>query len=286
MRRRAITIVLGLATVVVACKKDAAPGGAGSDPTAAAGSATPPPPSPRPVLEIFVNDTSVAKLDAPQVAAWPRLDTLVPVSARRLGTWQLVRIAGGTTKAELAHPSEKYPELVPAVYPAAGGAAFGMFDPVELAKHGKPALTEPAREIRITIAQGTGRGEHETGEGGGSDPSQLEIAIVTPKGKSTLTGKTLLAIAREPAPGETEPKGWTLATVLHAAGIDTFERLLLAGGGANLTLDRADVDPKTSVPYVKLNRSGALRLRVYKKQGDTWQPGSDLRGLAEIRVVK
>jgi hypothetical protein len=55
-------------------------------------------------------------------------------------------------------------------------------------------------------------------------------------------------------------------------------------GGLNLTLEKADFDPKTSVPYVKLNRQGALRVQVFKKQGDTWQRAGDLRGLAEIEV--
>ena len=41
-----------------------------------------------------------------------------------------------------------------------------------------------------------------------------------------------------------------------------------------------------SVPYVKLNRQGSLRLQVYKKQGTGWQRSGDLRGLVAIEVLK
>ena len=278
-------VVLALA-VALGCSKD--------DTNARANEAaktvpTQPQPPPQPaLLEIFVNDASVAKLTAQQVAAWPRLDTLVPVSARRLGTWQTVYVKGAAAKpAEVGHPSAQYPDLVPAVFPAGGGAAFGMFDPVALAKHGAPSLQMSAREIRIVVAQGAGRGEHESGEGGGTDPMQLKITFKTPHGESTLDGAKLLAIPRETAPGDSDPRGWTLKTVLDAGGIKKFDRLLLTdASGTNLTLDKADFDPKSSVPYIKLNRQGALRFRIFKKQGDAWQPTGDLRGLVAIEVIK
>jgi len=46
-----------------------------------------------------------------------------------------------------------------------------------------------------------------------------------------------------------------------------------------------DLDPKRAVPFVKLNRQGTLRFRVFKKQGDTWQPGQDVRGLVAVEVL-
>jgi hypothetical protein len=239
-------------------------------------------------IEIFVNDASVAKIDRAQVAGWPRLDTLVPVSARRLGTWQKVTVTPRDGKpTDVLHPSEKYPDLVPALYPLGDGAGFGMFDPVALAKHGAPQLQLDATAIRIVVAQGGGRGEHESGEGGGTDPSQLKIAIKTPNGASTFEGAKLLALPRAAPPGETDAKGWPLTALLDAAGVTKFERLLLTDASkANLTLDKADLDPKTSVPYVKLNRSGQLRFRIYKKQGDVWTQTGDLRGLVSIEVIK
>ena len=245
----------------------------------------------KPALEIFVDDQSVARVDASQLASWPRLDSLVPVKARRLGTWQDVSIKATAESKQLHKPSDIYRDLVPVVYVGDDGTpAFGMFDPVELANHGKPKLGEHGvSEIRITLAQGGGRGENESGEGGGGDPTQLKIAIKTPAGESTLEGKQLLAIARQPMPGDDskEPRGWTLATILDAAGIKKFKKIMLSDvSGQALSLEQPDFDPNTSVPFVKLNRAGALRVTVFKKQGEGWQRAGDLRGLASIEVLE
>ena len=71
------------------------------------------------------------------------------------------------------------------------------------------------------------------------------------------------------------------------AGVKQYERLVLTGeNGTNLTLEKQDLDPKTSVPFIKLNRQGSLRFRVYEKKGDTWQPGKDLRGLLRVEILK
>jgi hypothetical protein len=242
-------------------------------------------------LEIFVDNQSVARVGSAQLAAWPRLDTLVPVAARRLGTWQDVSIKAGAESKQLHKPSDTYRDLVPAVYVGDDGTpAFGMFDPVELAKHGKPKLGEVGvSEVRISLAQGGGRGENESGDGGGSDPTQLKIAIKTPAGESTLEGTKLLAIARQPMPGDdtNEPRGWTLTTILDAAGIKKFQKIMLSDvSGQALSLEPSDFDAKTSVPFVKLNRQGSLRVTVFKKQGEGWQRAGDLRGLVSIEVLK
>ncbi|HUJ59864.1 MAG TPA: hypothetical protein VLX92_15275 [Kofleriaceae bacterium] len=279
MRRLSVLALAGLAS----CSKgDATTGGSQGSGSAAA--------APPAAVEIFVDDHSVAKLTPAQLATWPRVDTLVPVSARRLGTWLDVA-AKGTAEKDLHRPSDTYPDLVPALYPGDDGKpAFGMFDPVELARHGKPKLGQDGvRELRIKLAQDSGRGQHESGQGGGSDPALLVIDIQTPAGTSKLEGKTLLAIPRSGMPGDDskEPKGWPLAQLLDAAGIKSFHTLLLTDtDGLNLTLEKRDFDDQTSIPFVKLNRQGALRVTVFKKQGQGWQKGGDLRGLAAIQVVK
>ena len=38
--------------------------------------------------------------------------------------------------------------------------------------------------------------------------------------------------------------------------------------------------------FVKLNRQGSLRFRIYKQQGEGWTPGGDLRELISIEVLK
>jgi hypothetical protein len=240
-------------------------------------------------VAIYVDDQQVGKLALEQVNLWPRLDTLVPVAARRLGTWQTVTVKGAVSK-DLQQPSAQHPDLVPALFPGKEGKpAFGMFDPVELAKHGNPALRQDAiTEVRIKLASDGMRGQNDHSEGGGGDPTKLELVIKTTAGEQIVKGEKLLETPREAMPGESgEGKGWPLSTILANAGVKKYERLLLTGeNGTNLTLEKQDLDPKTAIPFVKLNRQGSLRFRVYKKQGETWQPGQDLRGLLRVEVLK
>jgi len=274
-----------LLLVVVACKQDAAkpvPGSAGS-----AGSATI---AASPGVRILVDGKEVAVASPAHLAQWPRVDTLVPTDARRLGRWQDVELSGGAKPATIHSPSGTYPDLVPALFPSEDGTfSFGMFDPVELAKKGKPAL----REDRVTslsiklLPEDAGRGQHEQGQGGGKDPATLKITFVTPKGTTVLDGAKLLAIPRDNIPGTTDAKGWALQTILTAGGVTKFEKLVVSNAaGVALNLDK-DAFTDTSIPFVKLNRKGELRMRIYKKAGTEWQPGGgDISDLAGIEVLK
>lgn len=245
------------------------------------------PPAPR--LAVFVDDKPVATLQASELAAYPRLDTVVPVAARRLGTWAVIGLVGRST-AELRAPSSTHPDLIPAVFIGLDGEpAFGMFDPVELAKRGKPSVRhDHVREVRITRATDTGRGENEHGEGGGGDPTLIRLSVKTPAGTTVIEGAKLLDIPREDVPGTDEAKGWTLQTILGAAGVTAFEKLVLVDArGTALNIDKTAFDPKASIPYVKLNRQGQLRLRIFQKKGTNWNPtGGDLRELVAIEVLK
>ncbi|HEX3763168.1 MAG TPA: hypothetical protein VHW23_30955 [Kofleriaceae bacterium] len=238
-------------------------------------------------VELFINDLTIGSIQPAQVATWPRLDALVPGDAHKLGTWELVTLAGGKpTPTELAHPASAFPDMVPALFPGDGGApAFGMFDAVELARKGKPAMREDhVTQVRIKVAQGGNRGQNDDGNAAAADPTKLVIGIKTASGVSQLTGDQLLALPREGTPGSPDQKGWRLAALLEAAGVKTFQHLVLSdASGTNLTLDKADVSD-TSVPFLKLNKQGILRLKVYKKAGDGWNSAGDLRGLAAIEV--
>ena len=238
-------------------------------------------------VELFVNDMTIGSVQPSLIANWPRLDSLVPGDARKLGTWELVTISSGKPEpTALAQPATRFPDMVPAVFPGDGGApAFGMFDPVELARKGKPAMREDrVTAIRIKVAQGGNRGQNDDGNAAAADPTQLVIAVKTAAGVSQLTGAQVLALPREPTPGSPDQKGWRLAALLGAAGIKTFEHLMLRdAAGNNLTLDKADVSD-TSVPFLKLNKQGMLRLKVYKKAGDGWNTAGDLRGLTAIEA--
>jgi hypothetical protein len=238
-------------------------------------------------VELFINDLTIGSVQPSLIANWPRLDSLVPGDARKLGTWELVSLQSGKPKpTELAHLSSSFPDMVPAVFPGDGGApAFGMFDAVELARKGKPAMREDhVTAIRIKLAQGSNRGQNDDGNGAAADPTKLVIAIKTAAGMSSLTGPQVLALPREGTPGSPDQKGWRLTALLDAAGVKTFEHLVLSdAGGTNLTLDKADVSD-ASVPFLKLNKQGVLRLKVYKKTGDGWDAAGDLRGLTAIEV--
>lgn len=239
---------------------------------------------------IYVDDKPVGKLAAEQVGMWPRLDTLVPMSARRLGTWQTLSIKRESGEPTvLQQPSTKHPDLIPALFPGEGGMpAFGMFDPVELAKKGKPALREDhVGELRIAVSNAAGRGENDHQGGEAVDPTKLELTIKSAAGEAKVTGDKLLQAPRTPPPGETEAKGWPLSVILESAGIKKYEKLAVADAkGNSLTLEKQDLDPNKSIPYVKLNRQGTLRFIVYKKEGDSWKRGGDLRGLAYIEVLQ
>ena len=276
----AIAIVLGAG----GCRRDAAeppaPGAAGSEspPTATAATGG---------VELFVNDLSLGTVQPDLIAKWPRLDGLVPGDSRKLGTWEAVALQGAAAKPnELAHPSSSFPDMVPAVFPGDGGApAFGMFDPVELARKGRPAMrADHISAIRIKIATGGNRGQNDDSGGATGDPTKLVVTVKSPAGVTKLTGDQLLDLPREPTPGNPEQRGWRLTALLDAAGVRSFDRLVLTDAtGTNLTLERSDVSD-TSVPFVKLNKQGALRLRVLKKAGGGWNAAGDLRALIAIEA--
>src|SRR4029079_12241144 len=81
----------------IGCNRDKAGpagGSAGNEGSAASRSSSPG----GSTVELFVDDVSVARLRQPQLAPWPRLDSLVPDEARRLGTWELVTLQGKGAK--------------------------------------------------------------------------------------------------------------------------------------------------------------------------------------------
>ncbi|HEY5937905.1 MAG TPA: hypothetical protein VIU61_24820 [Kofleriaceae bacterium] len=273
------------AIALAACggKKDPPATGSGT------GSGSPTPAAPT-GIEVFVNDTSVVKISPDQITSWPRLDSLLPEDAQRLGTWQVVYITGADPKpAELNNPSSSYPQMVPALFPGEGNLpAFGMFDPIELMKHGKPGLRQDrVREIRIKMSK-DGRGGDHQGGAASTDPSKLVLTIKTDDGDKQLTGTQILALPVETMPGNDDNKGWKLTKLLAAAGAPAkYAQLVLTdAAGANLVISKKDFDDTTMIPFVKLNRQGSLRFRMMKKQGEGWNATSDLRALTSVKVVK
>jgi hypothetical protein len=291
------TFVMCLAVALAAapgCKKEPRP----ADGTAAAGSAgaaagsgsaqaVAPVPAPAGTVEIFVDDAPVAKVAKADIEKWPRLDALLSGDAQRLGTWMKVKLTGAKSE-ELQRPSQSHPDMIPALFPGEDGRpAFGMLDPVEHSKRGQPGLrADDIREIRIQLATEGRMGDHQGGAGEGADPMKLVVEIETPAGASKLTGEQILALPREPQPGAEDTRGWRLAQLLEAAGIKKFERLVLGDAtGTSLILERKDLGAK-KVPFVKLNKAGALRVRVLEQVGTGWKTAGELRSLSSIKVAK
>jgi hypothetical protein len=240
-------------------------------------------------VKIVLNDTIVATLSPKELAAWPRLDSLYPPNARRMGTWQTLYVKGANDKvSEINKPGDTHREQIIAVFLDKQGApAFGIFDPVELAKKGEPAVrVDGLREIRLKMDVEGSRGQNDHGSTATEDPSKLKVTFKTPKGEQVMTGETLLALPREQLAGE-DAKGWKLTTLLTAMQITAYEKLVLTdAGGMNLSVEKKDFDDTTTVPFVKLNRQGALRFKIYAKAGEGWKATGDLRALTTIEVIK
>ncbi len=239
-------------------------------------------------VELLVGVKVEAVVDAAKVKDWPRLDSLLPEDARRLGKWQAIKITTASGKVlDLEKPFETDRDKLPALFPSeGGGVSFGMFDPVELGKRGKPTLREDKiQKLAVILDEAGMRGGNDHQGGEVVDPAHVKLKITTAKGSVELAGDKLLGIEREAMPGGGgDAKGWKLDTILAAADVKTYKKVtLLDANGASVPLEKTEVTAD-SVPFIKLNRQGSLRFRLYKKQGEGWQSSGDLRSLVEIKV--
>ncbi len=238
-------------------------------------------------VELLVGEKVEAQVDDAKVKDWPRLDSLLPEDARRLGKWAAIKITTSSGKVlDLPKPFETDRDKLPALFPSeGGGVSFGMFDPVELGRRGKPMLREDKiQRVVVILDTESMRGGNDQG-GEVIDPAKVKLKVTTAKGSVELAGDKLLGIEREPMPGGGgDAKGWKLDTILAAADVKTYKKVtLLDVSGTSVPLEKSEITDE-SVPFIKLNRKGALRFRLYKKQGDGWQSSGDLASLAEIRV--
>jgi hypothetical protein len=230
-------------------------------------------------VDIVVDGASVAKIAAKDLASYPRLDSLLPAEDRRLGTWDKL-VFTAATAATLERPSQQHPDKVPVIYAHGGKPAFGMFDPVELAKHGEPGFkVEGVKKIEITLSKVERGGQHQGSTGEGADPTQIVVKI----GDKQITGPEILKLPREPQPGNEDTKGWRVQQFLTAAGVTKFQTITLVdANGATVPLTKKELDG--GVAFIKLNKQGALRFRMYTKKGEGWEPGADLRSLVRIDI--
>jgi hypothetical protein len=138
-------------------------------------------------------------------------------------------------------------------------------------------------------AKGEGNGEGGGGENDGERPvptAELKITVVGPAGETVFTGDQLATMSTSHAPiGDMDTPGWTLGQILEASGVEPSEKVVVYGAeNANLILEAADFDPAKAVLFIKLNRSGQLRFRVFRKVGATYEIGGELRGIVRIEI--
>jgi hypothetical protein len=156
---------------------------------------------------------------------------------------------------------------------------------------GKVVVVPDAAVAKADVPEpkGEGNGEGGGGENDGERPmptADLKITIVGPAGETVFTGDKLAALPTSHAPiGDMDTPGWTLGQVLDAAGVKVTEKVVVYGAeNANLILDAADFDPTKAVLFIKLNRSGQLRFRLFRKAGDTFDIAGELRGIVRIEL--
>lgn len=177
------------------------------------------------------------------------------------------------------------------------GASGALADPVQAVAKVTIKTRGDAGQIAAQVGAGAAD-QHGTGDSAGNREHadearptaspELKIAITGAQGESVFTGDKLEALPVIKAPsGDTLTPGWSLLDVLKAAGIEKPAVVHLTDGeGATLQLGADDFDPAKTVLYLKLNRSGVIRFRVFRKVGDTWEVGGELRGITKIHVVK
>jgi hypothetical protein len=246
-------------------------------------------------IELSLDGKPVGTLDAAKLGAWAPLGSFLPSGTQNIDTWGTIEVTIGDHVERVEDPAAKHPGLVAAVFPGRGGPAFGFFAPQDLAKKGK-AQWERQGVSRIAVtsraaAGGQGGGD---GAGGGAEnegerpaPSaDLKITIVGPAGETVFTGDKLGSLPTTTAPvGDTETPGWTIDQILTTAGVSPKGKVVVYGEeSANLILEPSDLDPTRSKPFIKLNRSGQLRFRLFRKNGETWDIAGELRGISRIEL--
>lgn len=286
-----LRLVLSLLLVVgaLACEKKKSAPAAASEPVKVA---------------IYLDDKVLAEqvtLSGPPQAI-DKLVTLPPAD-----TWIAVEAidTAGKVTTVLA-PAKNSPGASPALVADRDGPVFGWLVSGQLA--------QPVRNVaKVTVKTRSDAGkpvdgmdhggEHGGGNsGGGGDhgggansadkgvratpTADLKIEVETAAGTSTFTGDKMVGLPEMKAPsGDTETPGWALTDVLAAAGLKDAKSVTLTDDeGASLKLEGEDFDPAKTILYLKLNRSGVIRFRRFKKTGDVWDVAGELRGIKRIKA--
>ena len=280
MRRLAIVVVA--AALAAGCKKDSKEEEAK--------------PSEIQPVALSVDGASTGTVDAARAGTWAPLGNFLPEGKREIESWASIEPEPSAT---IEDPAKKYPGLVAALYPGKKGIAFGFFAPEDLAKKGEPKWSvDPVTGVAVTTrkekeaamgGQGGGDGAGGGGEDEGARPepsADLKITVVGAGGETVFTGDKLKDLPTTTAPvGDTDTPGWTLQQIIEAAGEKPTGKVIVYGEEvANLILEGDVLDPEKARLFIKLNRSGQLRFRAFKKVGSTWDTVGELRGISRIEM--
>lgn len=231
-----------------------------------------------------------------------KLVTLPPAD-----TWIAVEAidAAGKVTTVLA-PAKNMAGAQPALVEDARGVAFGWLVSGQLAQPvpGVVKVTVKTKSDAGKPVEGMdhggggggdsgGGGNHGTGDNGAdkgvraTPTADLKIEVEGPAGTSTFTGDKMVGLPEIKAPaGDTETPGWALTDVLAAAGLKDVKAVTLTDDeGASLKIEGEDFDAAKTVLYLKLNRSGVIRFRRFKKSGEVWDVAGELRGIKKIKVA-
>ncbi len=284
-RLPAVIVAAACLIAVTACKKDADKSGQGAA-TAAVASAQ---------VVVLVDGKEVATVDPGRAAQYPPIGAMLPAGARDPQSWATIEVAPRTGEPRPIGTDEQTGRIA-ALYAEPGGIGFGMFTPEELSRKARPTLAvSGVAEVRVTLKKKVAGGAGDSGGGGGDHEhtderprptADLKIKIRSAAGEVEFTGDKLEAIPTVTAPiGDTETQGWTIPAILEASGVKPVGRLFIEGEeGASLLLEESDLDPAKVMLYVKLNRQGQLRFRIFRKTGEVWDVGGELRGIYSIEV--
>lgn len=271
-------LLLLLALLVVGCKKEEKPA---------------PPPVAQTVKVAIALDDKVLT-ETPTLTAAPTALATLAAGAPPIEQWLAVEVIDQAGKVDtLMAPAKNYPGSAPALSADAKGVQFG------LSRGGKLEQTV-GNVAKVTIKTKSDAGkpgghvDHGSGGGGGDHgateravpTAELKIEVETAAGTTTFTGDKMAALPELKAPtGDTETPGWNLVDVLAAAGVKDPKAVVLTDEeNATLKIEGDDWDPAKAMLYLKLNKSGQLRFRVFRKTGDVWEMAGELRGVQKVRV--
>jgi hypothetical protein len=308
-----VTVVLVACVAVTAliaapgCKKHnggkGVGGGKSGDPAAI--------PSGPGIVQILLDGKPVAGVGAEAAAKWAPITDLLPGTGKDAKTWQALEIhtaAGRVTT--MPEPGATQPGLVAAIFPGKDGVDFGMFTPDELARHGTPKLVETnVTDVRVKLGaapaapagsgsgssgshgggDGEGSGANRTASGGsGPDLSGLKLTIKQKSGDVEVTGDDLGKIDRVVPPiGDTETQGWDVAAVLASRKLKPTAKVVITDeSGTTVTMTAAQFDPKKDLAFMKVNKQGQIRFRLFEKNAaGAWDVAGELRGVTTIELL-